>query len=363
MKPFDPDDPLLTAYALGELEGEELREIEALVARDPAAARHVESIRAAATGFGEAFEREPAPEVEPIRAVEIEPRRRAPIIPWLFYASTAAAACFFVVLVIRIADPVVPDDDSSLAAEAVVAAPPAPMAAGPADEEGVDRAAAVKQAVGDEVRRQEADLRKEKSMATGAAAAVEEPATALADKTESTFGSLQKRDDAYAAKSAAAPSAAKLGETKDAARGARAREIEGEMRGGNSYRAQSLSRDYAGVLESVRSLLTAGSLPDAIDTAALLAELGLGALQAGDYNERGNLSQMANSDSPMPDPEAALVRAVEGFARLVAARTPAIDESWDRVLADARYAAGSDEKRLAFVALVEQARGLAESSR
>jgi hypothetical protein len=60
----------------------------------------------------------------------------------------------------------------------------------------------------------------------------------------------------------------------------------------------------------------------------------------------------------MPDPEAALVRAVNGFARLVEARTSAADESWDRVLADARYAAGSDPKRLEFVAQVERAREL-----
>ncbi|HUG12189.1 MAG TPA: hypothetical protein VMM36_14320, partial [Opitutaceae bacterium] len=73
--------------------------------------------------------------------------------------------------------------------------------------------------------------------------------------------------------------------------------------------------------------------------------------------ELGNVSgQMAAASSPMPDPEAALVRAVEGFARLVAERTPASDEAWDRVLSDARYAAGSNPRRIAFVALVGDTR-------
>jgi hypothetical protein len=358
MKSFDPDDPLLTAYALGELEGEELREIEALVARDPAAARHVESIRAAASGFGEAFEREPAPAVAPIRAVEIEPKRRAPIIPWLFYASTAAVACFFVVLVIHLADPAALEKESNLAAEAVLQGPPAPDSTDSAAVGSDVRAAAVEQAAGDELRRQSADLRKEKSEIAGAAASAAEPEAAMADKEESSFGSLRKRDDSLAAKSAAAaPPAVKLGETKDAARGARARENEGEMRSFDSVARSIDGRKSYSLIANLRATLAAGSLPESLDAAALLAELGLRELQEYREGDQANLAQTTRDQSPMPDPEAALMRAVEGFARLVAARTPASEDSWDRVLADARYAAGSDPNRLEFVALVEQARG------
>lgn len=354
MKPFDPDDPLLTAYALGELEGEELREVEALVARDPAAARHVESIRAAAAGFGEAFEREPAPEVEPIRAVEIEPKRRAPVVPWLFYASTAAAACFFVVLVIRLADPGVHEKESNFAAEVVL---PSSSAVAPVAETvgAEDRAAAMEQAATDELRRQSSDLRQEGAAVAGASASVAEPAAGMAEKTEITLDSIRKRDDAYAAKPAAPP-AAKLGEMKDAARRARSRENEGEMRSAGSFAGEAVGPETSGVLRALSERIRAGEMPESVNSFALLAELGLREPQESRENDLANLAQATPDQSPMPDPEAALVRAVEGFARLIAARTPATDESWDRVLADARYAAGSDPKRQAFVGLVGEAR-------
>ncbi len=51
-----PDgDARLTAYALGELEGEERRQVEALIARDPAARAEVEAIRASAAELEVAF--------------------------------------------------------------------------------------------------------------------------------------------------------------------------------------------------------------------------------------------------------------------------------------------------------------------
>jgi hypothetical protein len=95
-----------------------------------------------------------------------------------------------------------------------------------------------------------------------------------------------------------------------------------------------------------------------VNAVALLAELGLQESKQNLSNDLGNVTgQMAASSSPMPDPETALVRAVEGFARLVAEKTPASDEAWDRVLGDARYAAGSNPRRIAFVTIVEETRG------
>lgn len=345
MKTFDPDDPMLTAFALGELEGDELREVEALLARDPAAARHVESIRAAAAGFGEAFEREPALDVEPIRSVEIEPKRRTPFIPWLFYASTAAAACFFIVLVVRLADPAaVQSKDSNLAAEATL--PVAPPVAEPVDEVS-----------GTALRQQPALLGKEKAAVSDMAVAQRAESESLARKREMDSGSARERDDSTAVK-AAAPSAS-LGEMKDAAKSAsaRARANEGEMRSLDSFVADADKGDGGAVLEGYLEKLDAEALPASIDTAALLAELGFKEPETSPGGELGNVAgQMAASPSPMPDPEAALVRAVEGFARLVGSRTPAGDEAWERVLADARYAAGSDPKRLEFVALIGRTR-------
>jgi hypothetical protein len=345
MKTFDPDDPLLTAYALGELEGEELREVEALIARDPSAARHVDSIRAAAAGFGEAFEREPAPEVEPIRPIEIEPKRRAAFIPWLFYATTASAACFFVVLVVRLADPAAQTTDANLAAEAqLTRLPPAPAVS-------QDKLAPEDEGAEAEVRQQPSLLRKEKSEFSDlAATGAEEP---VAAKRANDFASSRERDDADRARKAAAPPPAALGEMKDAAKGGRASALESEVVQLGAFEVAPAETAGAAVLEDLRARLEAGVPPAEVNTVALLAELGFQESKQTLANELGNVTgQMAASASPMPDPEAALARAVEGFARLVSERTLGGDEAWDRVLGDARYAAGSNPRRIAFVALV-----------
>jgi anti-sigma factor RsiW len=57
---FEPDDPRLTAYALGELDGAELREMEAHLLEDPAARRVVEEIRASAAMLKDGFGQETA---------------------------------------------------------------------------------------------------------------------------------------------------------------------------------------------------------------------------------------------------------------------------------------------------------------
>lgn len=344
MKTFDPDDPMLTAYALGELDGGELREIEELIARDPAAARHVESIRAAAEGFGEAFDREPAPRVEPIRPVEIEPKRRSPFIPFLFYASTAAAACFFVVLVLRMSDPRMDVAPADLNAEAPL---PAESAAELNDESASNELQ----------RRQSEELRKEND-ALGQSLEREAASKAMAaDMAEPAPARESKDADErlYRAPPAAPPA---LGEMK-----ARAKTVEGLEQDKkedavvlNGFGVVSGRGADTGTLENLERSIVGGKLPERIDTAALLSELGL---QARDENEKQILEKLAQttaSASPQPDPEAALVRAVEGFARLVESRAAADDDGWDRVLRDARYAAGDDPKRLEFVGLVEKTR-------
>ncbi|MGE3310299.1 MAG: von Willebrand factor type A domain-containing protein [Limisphaerales bacterium] len=64
----DPEDPRLTAYALGELPAHEAEEVEALLAESPEALQEVEEIRGFAGVLAEVFEREaaskPAPDVD-----------------------------------------------------------------------------------------------------------------------------------------------------------------------------------------------------------------------------------------------------------------------------------------------------------
>lgn len=57
------DDPRLTAYALGELEGEEQQQIDAAVRADPALQAEVAAIRALAGHMNEALAAEALPEV------------------------------------------------------------------------------------------------------------------------------------------------------------------------------------------------------------------------------------------------------------------------------------------------------------
>ena len=67
-----PEDPRLTAYALGELEGEERAAIEAALRRDPGLRAAVEQIRATAAQIEDALVTEPAPSVFSTPPMEIK---------------------------------------------------------------------------------------------------------------------------------------------------------------------------------------------------------------------------------------------------------------------------------------------------
>ena len=85
----------LTAYALGELEGADRIEVEALLATDPEARRFVAETRAAADLLAAALGAEPSPGLSIVQRVELaarldRPRRRR--VPVRAIVATAAAA-------------------------------------------------------------------------------------------------------------------------------------------------------------------------------------------------------------------------------------------------------------------------------
>ena len=99
-----PADPRITAYAFGELEGDELARVETAVQADPELEAAVEELRAfggelvtslgaeKADGAHDDFRAQPAAPAE-------KPRRRGLRIPFpLYYLATAAAACFAVIV-------------------------------------------------------------------------------------------------------------------------------------------------------------------------------------------------------------------------------------------------------------------------
>jgi Ca-activated chloride channel homolog len=101
---IDPDDPRLTAYALGELEGEEAAQVAAAIAVDPALRAIVDDVRATAGRLTEALENEPMP--APSRPVHLQPYhtvRPARIFrfPYWAVAGMAAAACLVLVLTLN----------------------------------------------------------------------------------------------------------------------------------------------------------------------------------------------------------------------------------------------------------------------
>ncbi len=103
-----PDDPRVTAFALGELEGAERAEIEAAVQRDPVLRAAAEETRVMARQLEESFAREPLPVVErpPAANEKSDPQKTRPTpkgkllqFPQLYYVvGGLAAACFAVVL-------------------------------------------------------------------------------------------------------------------------------------------------------------------------------------------------------------------------------------------------------------------------
>jgi len=71
---IDPNDPRLTAYALGELDDNERAEIEALIKNDNDAQREVETIRRATSKVTEKLQSEPCPRLNPEQLAAIEER-------------------------------------------------------------------------------------------------------------------------------------------------------------------------------------------------------------------------------------------------------------------------------------------------
>ncbi len=99
------DAPRLTAFALGELEGEDLAQVTAAVAADPALQAAVAEIRATAGRLTAALESEPQPEpARPAPTWLYHPVRPARIFrfPYWTVAGLAAAACFAVLLALRV---------------------------------------------------------------------------------------------------------------------------------------------------------------------------------------------------------------------------------------------------------------------
>jgi Ca-activated chloride channel family protein len=101
---LDPDDPRLTAYALGELEGEDAAQMAAAVAADPTLQTLVAEIRATAGRVTAALEAEPLPEPKrPMHLATYHAVRPARVFrfPYFAVAALAAAACFAVIFGLR----------------------------------------------------------------------------------------------------------------------------------------------------------------------------------------------------------------------------------------------------------------------
>jgi anti-sigma-K factor RskA len=99
------NDPQFTAYALGELEGEERAAVEALLQTDAAARAAVEAIRATARQLEAALAAEPEPEIisSPLKTRHVAPYATASKFVHFPYwlVGGLAAACFAVVLVLH----------------------------------------------------------------------------------------------------------------------------------------------------------------------------------------------------------------------------------------------------------------------
>jgi anti-sigma factor RsiW len=100
---LSPDDPRLTAYALGELEDDERAAVESALQTDAAARAAVEAIRATARQIEAALASEPEIISPPLKARHVAPyataRKLVQFPYWL--VGGLAAACFAVVLVLH----------------------------------------------------------------------------------------------------------------------------------------------------------------------------------------------------------------------------------------------------------------------
>ncbi len=141
------DDPRLTAYALGELQGAELVEIEAAVRADPALQAAVAEIRAMAGELTEVLAKEPTEmAVEP----KADPYRRKVVRFPYYIISGLAAACFAVMVVLHKDPPVEPERrtfELNLASEAARAPAPAAVADAAAEASTFAAVAAAGQAM------------------------------------------------------------------------------------------------------------------------------------------------------------------------------------------------------------------------
>ncbi len=101
---MSPDDPRLTAYALGELTGEEAATVAEAIARDPALKAEVEAIRALGGDLESVLGAEPLPETEPVdlaQPIEFPLGRRAVKTFPYFWVSGLAAAGFAVLVMVQ----------------------------------------------------------------------------------------------------------------------------------------------------------------------------------------------------------------------------------------------------------------------
>jgi anti-sigma factor RsiW len=102
---LSPDDPRLTAYALGELEGDGRAAVEAILKTDAAARAAVDEIRATAQQIEAALAAEPETEIisSPLKAKHVEPyatARKLVHFPYWIIAGLAAA-CFAVMVTLH----------------------------------------------------------------------------------------------------------------------------------------------------------------------------------------------------------------------------------------------------------------------
>src|SRR4051812_49373479 len=111
---ISPDDPKLTAYALGELEGEQRMAVEAALQGDAVAQAAVEEIRATAAWMKAALAAEPlVANTAPMAAPQVaypyvmEPKRGKLLrFPQVYYfIGGLAAACFAVLVVLHEPEP------------------------------------------------------------------------------------------------------------------------------------------------------------------------------------------------------------------------------------------------------------------
>lgn len=165
-QPIFPDDPQLTAYALGELDEDERAAVEARLRADPAARAAVEAIRATAGQLEAALAAEPLPEVSAVRPPAGRLGRIIRLPQFYLVTATLAAACFVVLVAVRGPDvnaPAAPLVDALTLVQAKTAVAkseriePAPAPAAARRQQEVSAAAAVReheaQAMADKAKR------------------------------------------------------------------------------------------------------------------------------------------------------------------------------------------------------------------